>query len=427
MAYFAYYTELKNVQKDPNSDNLYTATCLMENVIVGNEAYDGMQVLYLPADGKIDRAFGDKFQLFRKNTDGTSQGGYLDDNGHIKALKLRGLRSEGIAIGIEKVKTVYPNFDHKLGAEFNTIGDYQFCQKYIPKQHRTPGAPGSKTSYKGRKAEGITYPEFSMHSDTAQLAYNEAAFHEGDEINISLKMHGTSQRSMNTYCEMPNGFFRRLFRMKKKQKPAFVLGTRRCVVTENSTGYYGNDQFRMPHHEIFKKVLAPGTEVFYEVVGYHSQDGTIMPSADNKKLNDKKFLKQFGPVTNFTYGCEPGESAAYVYRVTVDNGARELTPDEIVRWCKAAGVNYVPQIDNFIFTTWQDLLNRVNAYFEDLVDPIGKTHLKEGVVVRIVNRRTFAAFKSKTYEFKVLEGIIKEAATEADMEEAQEADGENNQ
>ena len=41
-------------------------------------------------------------------------------------------------------------------------------------------------------------------------------------------------------------------------------------------------------------------------------------------------------------------------------------------------------------------------------------------MVRIVNRRTFTAFKSKTYEFKVLEGIIKETETAPDMEEAQD-------
>ena len=73
----------------------------------------------------------------------------------------------------------------------------------------------------------------------------------------------------------------------------------------------------------------------------------------------------------------------------------------------------------FTFTTEEDLRNRVDKYFEDLTDPIGKTHIKEGVVVRILNRRTFTAFKSKTYEFKVLEGIIKESSITPDMEEAE--------
>ena len=53
-------------------------------------------------------------------------------------------------------------------------------------------------------------------------------------------------------------------------------------------------------------------------------------------------------------------------------------------------------------------------------DPVGKTHIREGVVCRIVNRPTFTAFKTKNYNFKLLEGIIKNDADKPDMEEAQE-------
>ena len=53
-------------------------------------------------------------------------------------------------------------------------------------------------------------------------------------------------------------------------------------------------------------------------------------------------------------------------------------------------------------------------------DPIGETHIREGVVVRIVNRPTFEAYKCKNFEFKVLEGIIKSTAEAPDMEEAEE-------
>lgn len=53
-------------------------------------------------------------------------------------------------------------------------------------------------------------------------------------------------------------------------------------------------------------------------------------------------------------------------------------------------------------------------------DLIGRTHVREGVVVRIENPEKFTAFKSKNFEFKVLEGIIKDNASHPDMEEAQE-------
>lgn len=420
MSYFGLVTKLQNVRKDENSDRLYLADCFNEGVIVGPDMQTGQLVLYLPTDGEIERWFGNEFYLFRKNEDGTPQGGYIENNGHIRAIKLRGNQSSGVVIALDKVYEKFGNQNWKDGDKVNTINDKEFCRKYIPKRKTPTGQV--KTSYKGRKAEGITYPEFSMHTDTEQLAYNLDKFRPGDILNMTLKMHGTSQRSMNTYAELPNGFFRRLFHMKKRTKQAYVLGTRRCVVTENSQGYYGNDQFRMPHHEKIRPFVEENMEVFYEVVGYYGSGDadTIMPIADNKKINDKDFVKKYGSRTIFSYGCEPGQSEMYVYRITSENGAKEWTPDEITEWCKKAGVKRVPIVEDFEFTTVEDFQNRINKYFEDLTDPIGLTHIKEGVVIRIVNRRTFTAYKSKTYEFKVLEGIIKEQANAPDMEEAED-------
>ena len=65
-------------------------------------------------------------------------------------------------------------------------------------------------------------------------------------------------------------------------------------------------------------------------------------------------------------------------------------------------------------------IQRLRDKFYDGVDPIGKTHWREGVVVRIINRPKFCAYKHKNFEFKVLEGIIKDTATAPDMEESQE-------
>jgi hypothetical protein len=62
---------------------------------------------------------------------------------------------------------------------------------------------------------------------------------------------------------------------------------------------------------------------------------------------------------------------------------------------------------------------RVEKYYEG-EDPIGKTHIREGVVVRIDNRPIFTAFKHKGFDFRVLEGIIKDTSDEPDIEEAEE-------
>ena len=64
----------------------------------------------------------------------------------------------------------------------------------------------------------------------------------------------------------------------------------------------------------------------------------------------------------------------------------------------------------------------VAELYYDGPDPVGKTHVREGVVIRIVDRPKFTAYKHKNFSFKVLEGIAKVDAEAPDMEEAQEVD-----
>lgn len=427
MSYAGHITELKNVHKDPNSDSLYLAECLNEGVIVGPESYEGQRVIYFPADGCLNYDFAMKFGLMRKDKDGNPAGGYLDyPSCHIRAIKLRGNRSEGIAIDLQKVADAYdcPDLvtDTEGGNLVTHICGIEVCKKYIPK--RKVDTRQGKTSYKGRKQAGIIYPEFAMHADTEQLDYNLDVFRPGDRLNLSLKMHGTSQRSMRTDAVLPDtgivGFFRKLFHMKPRTKEVYVCGTRRTVLDNFEGGFYGNDAFRKVHHDAIERYVTPGMEVFYEIVGYYGEgaDQTIMPVGDNKKVGDKEFVKEFGKESRFVYGCKPGESKMYVYRIT-DNG-REYTPEEIRNWCERAGVNHVPYLFDMEFTTTEELLKVIDDYFEDLHDPVGKTHIKEGVVVRILNRPIWRAYKKKTYEFKVIEGIIKMTSDAPDMEEAEE-------
>jgi hypothetical protein len=72
-----------------------------------------------------------------------------------------------------------------------------------------------------------------------------------------------------------------------------------------------------------------------------------------------------------------------------------------------------------------EIVKDIAEKYYDGPDPVGKTHIREGIVVRIVNRPKFTAFKHKNFAFKVIEGIIKDTAEAPDMEEAQEEEKEN--
>jgi hypothetical protein len=153
-----------------------------------------------------------------------------------------------------------------------------------------------------------------------------------------------------------------------------------------------------------------------------------MPECDNKKTKDKAFIKQYGDTTRFTYGCEVGQSDIYVYRMNMTNEdgyVVEYPWDRVKLRCEQMGVKHVPELDKITIGSAdhcycvEELVELADT-LSDGVDPIGKTHLREGVIVRIDNKEKFTAFKHKSFNFKVLEGIIKSDDT-LDMEEAESA------
>jgi hypothetical protein len=209
----------------------------------------------------------------------------------------------------------------------------------------------------------------------------------------------------------------------------------------------------MPHAEQFRGKLWKGETVYYEVVGFTDTGVPIMSPAANSKMNDKEFVKQYGETTVFSYGCEPtGEHIAhgydedgqysiatkvpqsdiYVYRMTMtneDGNVVEYTPDFMRYRCEQMGVKCVPVLwkgtipenpasaDDPTITPGEWIKN-VAERFYDGPDPVGRTHVREGVVVRILNKPKFAAYKHKNFSFKVLEGLVKATAEAPDMEEA---------
>lgn len=427
--YSAYITTIRTLRKHSHADRLQCATVFGNNVIVDLSYEEGRRVVFFPVDGQLSEEYASANNLLRKKDEnGNNVGGYLDpDKRNITALKLRGEKSEGLVMPIETLAK-YTDIDSlKDGDQITVLGGVEICRKYIPRvQQRSTQNTVSKTRRHKSKDPKVSYPYFVEHIDTAQLAYNMNAFRPGDTCYITLKMHGTSARTANTVAvtkKYPRGL-RRLFGAKPKVERDYqtISGTRRCVLQSFDGGFYGSNAFREKYHDFFKERLPKGVEVFYEIVGYVHDDTLIMGKCQNKLVKDKAFEKQYGKETAFTYGCEVGTNACYVYRMTMTNEdgyAVELPWETVQIECEKLGVQCVPTFEKFTFTTWEDLMDRVEKYY-DGADPIGQTHVREGVVVRIDNRPSFTAYKHKNFSFKCLEGIIKDAAQAPDMEEAEE-------
>ena len=233
-----------------------------------------------------------------------------------------------------------------------------------------------------------------------------------------MKLHGTSQRTAHTIKKSKVNLLHKLFGIKNKKSWEYVTGTRRVTLDNFDGGFYGSNAFRKQWHDFFVGKLHKGESVYLELVGYTDDGALIMPECDNKKTQDEEFIKKYGDKTRFTYGCGVGQSDIYVYRMTMTNEDGQVIeyPWELVKLrCEQMGVKHVPELDKFIFTTKEDLLERVNKYL-DIADPIGKTHVNEGIIARIEGKEKFTAFKQKGFYFKMLEGLIK-ASDVLDIEE----------
>lgn len=432
MMYCAYITTIQELRKHSNADRLQCATIFGNNVIVDMSYTAGDRVIYFPVDGQLGKEFAEENNLVRKkDSNGNNVGGYLDPSKrNITALKLRGEQSDGLVLPIN-VLAKYTDINSLTdGEQITILNGYEICKKYIPvSNQRTQRTNTTSKTRKNKKTDKqkITYPFFVEHIDTAQLAYHQNAFKPGDTCYITLKMHGTSARTMNAVeitKKKANPIIKKVFNIGDKETRQYkcVSGTRRTTLKNYEGGWYGSNAFREKYHNFFKSRLPKGAEIFYEIVGWIDENKTIMGRCSNSLVKDKSFTKQYGAETVFSYGCEIGENDCYVYRMTLTNEdgfTVEIPWEQVLIECEKMGVKCVPTFEKFTYTTWEDLMERVEKYY-DGADPVGKSHIREGVVVRIDNRPSFTAYKHKNFNFKVLEGIIKDTADAPDIEEAEE-------
>lgn len=460
-----YIIKVDKLRPHTNADKLQILEIFGTSTVVDLSVKIGDIGIYFPTDLQLSEEYCDINDLCRERADGSKGSGFLERNKrNIRTIRLRGEYSDGLYMplsslaftGIDLV-TLTP------GTIIDIVNGHLICQKYIPKSNL------KKDSYKEsnhtRKKKTPIAPLFAEHADTQQLVYNHSAFKCGDYVEVTLKIHGTSART--AHLPILKGYKRSILDrlLGREGKPiyeyGYVSGTRRTVLENFEGGFYGSNAFREPHAKFFEGKLLKGEEIFYEICGFTDTGMPIMPQAANKKVNDPEFTKQYGETTTFSYGCSPNgkkklygkdddghfmietkvpQSDIYVYRmtyITPEGNIIEYPPYLMRLRCEQMGVKYVPVLWSGIIPSQKEInelsfegrdfeptpggyIQYICEQYYNGPDPIGKTHIREGVVARIINRVGFVAFKIKNINFKILEGIIKDTAKAPDMEEAEE-------
>jgi len=407
--YAAIVVEIKKIVPLENCDNVVAAVIMGNQVIVSKDIKEGDIGLYFPLECALSKEYLSNNNLYRKpelNVDNTNKG-YFEENGRIRCVKFRGNKSEGLFMPLNSLSFA-SDCDGEcplIGECFDEFNGFPICSKYVVKQNRTPGTPGSKKGRDTKKYESkLVENQFRFHQDTSMLYRNLDRIHPDDLIQISFKLHGTSGISSYVLCKRKfNWVEKLLLKLKVNIKTVdydYLYSSRKVIKNEelnpNAQHFYNEDIWGIAHNEV-KEFLQKGMTLYYEIVGFLPNGGAIQKDYD--------------------YGCEENKHAIYIYRITqtnVDGKVFEFSAKQVQDFCKKNGLNPVPELyygyafelysfqnlnDPSLESWREEFLNYIKfQYNEKRCFMCKNTVPEEGVVVRIEGLDC-EAYKQKSNAF----------------------------
>ena len=408
------------------------------NIICAMNSKPGLYV-YFPTACCLNPDFLRYANLYKHkelNND-PEQSGMFEDNGRVKAIRLRGELSEGFilpAVMLENYILSVTNTPLTCveGTSFDSVEHdgktFWINKKYIPKNSHT----FKTTSNQSKQPKGldrIIENQFRFHYDTVLIKKCPNILQPHDLISVTEKVHGTSGISANVLCKIPRPWQSKIsawlakyiFNCKLVGDVNYYIDydylyASRTVIKNKyynkkaSDGFYGVDVWKYPD-EVVRPCLVKGMTAYYEILGYLPNGGYIQKGYDYGCIPPKE-----GDV--YQYGIH---FKVQIYRLTltnVDGYVHEFSAREVQQWCSQVGLTPVNQYyygiaKNLypflkIFEHWnenflQQLANDKTFHMEcDSPNCVNKVP-HEGIVIKIENSKS-EAFKLKCFKFLDKEG-----------------------
>ncbi len=398
-------------------DNLVGFQVLGSQALVGKDSGHeaGELVLVFTAGTQLSQKFCYKNNLHRHNDKNEDQAkyGYLEDNRHVRSLKLRGHRSDALVLGLNSLSYI-KKLDVSLfneGDTFDRIGEEEICKKFVSR------VPRAQTMMeKNKKVFSRVDEKFlPQHYDTDNYFKNSHIIPESADVTVTQKLHGTSIRIANTIVQRKLTFVERMakkFGAKVQDREYdYVYGSRRVIKDKNNPShvhFYDTDIWSTEGEKLVGKI-PQGYLVYGELVGW---------TAEGAALQSK-----------YTYQIPHKLAELYVYRVATINPegvVTDLTFDQIVEFCRDRDLKVVPLLwrgkyKDFKPEEWADFpghetLHRFKEDGYPQAVPLEKdTPCDEGVVIRAEGLAPFT-LKAKSATFVAHDNKVMEEGT-LDMEE----------
>jgi len=404
-----------------NADKIQRCVINGNDVIVSKDVKVSDKMLYFNSGTKLNVEFCKFNNLLtdkEQNKDKTKVGYISHRQFRVKAIKLKGVISDGILLPIDSLYAFNKSFNYdslQVGDEFTDIGDISICEKYfVPVRNSNPGGKAPKQP---KRISRLVENQFFLHGDTDNLRKNINKLNPDDIIGVHYKKHGTSIVIGNVLVKKNLKWYEKLAKkvgLDINDTQYDIVYSSRNVVknqylnAESGVGFYGEDIWGVVAKEV-GHLIPKNWTLYGEVLGY-TQSGS--------------YIQQ-----DYDYGCKQGEHKFYVYKISVVNSDGKLiylTDKQIQQWCNKVGLlysdtfiyygravdkfNYKTELQSWNIETWRSkfLANLETMYNEkDCYMCVNKVP-EEGIVLRIEKLEEYEAYKLKSKRFLLKESDLQE-------------------
>lgn len=410
----------------PNADRIKGIPLFGRQAIVGTDVQVGDIGVYFPAEVQLSEryvGYNDMFRHPEKNFD-TTKVGYIEDNRRVKAIRLRGHRSDALFMPLSSL-SCFGNpllSDFQEGDVFDRLNGEEVCRKFM-KRVREPRGFKSPAERLFANVDERFFPQQDHITNFFYLGANY--LDPATRVVITQKLHGTNIRIGNVPVRRKLSWLERIAKALgvKVQTKEYntVFGSHHAIKgLHNTTGvhFYDHDLWADEGEKMATRI-PHGFVVYGEVIGYQDSGRPIQ--------------------SRYTYDRKPNDPderrSVYVYRVVFVNAegvAVELSWNAVKVFCLNAGFKFVPEfyvgplsgvdIESFLDVNY-DEYHRASGYELFPMAPVPlspDSPCDEGVVVRIDAGLDASFYKVKSPIFIQHETNMMDDDTSSDIE-AEEA------
>lgn len=370
-------------------------------IVVSNTVKEGDLMLYFVSGTQLNAEYCKTNNLFDKseeNEDKEVRGFISFKQRRIKALKLRGIVSNGMLMPLNSLNRFCDASKLKMGDEFTTIEGTEICQKYIVKPQTASSGTGEKKQPKVKLKNLLLENQFKFHTDTAHFAKNIHKFDDESEVIITRKLHGSSMILSNVLVSK---------KLNLKERVAKFFG---LPVVDSEYGIIWSSG--KPKSQLPKGITSPsnkwttGNKSFYTADIWQRAYQEIGHSLEKGITLYGEIIGEGIQGANYTYNQEYG---IYIYRITttsVEGHTTEFSWEQLKNYCTKYGLNYVQE---YFSGKVKDL------YSDDLLESLKAKYLNksfpdckidEGICIRL--RKDDEIYKLKSPNFILMESNAQE-------------------